>query len=82
LNPDNYTDFYITLRPGSLSNGFVVTVKYTDGTQEVFRRCDPDAQEWGFDPAQTGHYVPGTNIAMFPRYFTVLPGTVLGIRLN
>jgi len=82
LNPDNYTDFYITLRPGSLGNGFVVTVKYTDGTQEVFRRCDPEAQEWGFDPAQTGHYVPGTTIPMFPRYFTVLPGTVLGIRLN
>jgi hypothetical protein len=72
LNASNYTDFFITLRPGSLCKGFVVTVKY-QGVEEpvVYNKFNPGAAEWAY-----GAY------PQYPRGFAIRPGNIMGAKVN
>jgi hypothetical protein len=71
LNADEYTDFHISLRPGCLGKGFVVTVNYADTTSETFNQFDPTNAEWAL-----GDYPE------YPRAFCILPGKRMNVPLN
>ena len=75
---NDYTDFFITLRPGALSNGFKVTVKYVGIEQPVeYTQFDPTAANWAYGAYE---YAPG--ISKYPRQFTIKPGFSMGTRVN
>ena len=74
LNPDDYTRFIMTLRPGAFVGGFSVTVYYTDNTNETFGKYDPNSDEYGYNDVA----VP----AKYPRRFCVVPGQIMNFTLN
>ena len=75
---DEYTDFYITLRPGALAKGFTVTVKFEGLTEpHVFTQFDPDATDWAY-----GSYMYAPGVQRYPRQFTIKPGYSMGTRVN
>jgi hypothetical protein len=81
LSTDQYTKFFITLRPGCLGKGFVVKVKY-EGVDEpqVFNKFNPDHAEWSYG-GDNGYWTP-SHLEKYPRGFSVQPRTVQGYRLN
>lgn len=80
-DPNNpYTDFFITLRPGALANGFVVTVKY-EGVDEpvVYDQYDPESSHWYLNlPTQVDAY----GNYLYPRKFCIRPSYSIGARIN
>lgn len=78
LTNDEYTDFFITLRPGALATGFTVSVKYEGVAQpQEFTQFDPEASNWAY-----GTYMYAPNVHRYPRQFTIKPGYSMGARLN
>jgi hypothetical protein len=72
LDPTNYTNFVITLRPGALHQGFTITVNYTEGEPDVITKYNPDAEDYAYANGD------GTR----PRIFCVKPGTVRNYKAN
>ena len=84
LNPSEYTNFFITVRPGDLGKGFVVRVKYKDVTEPVeFQQFNPENPAWAYAPemGETGYWTED-HLPKYPRGFSVQPRTVIGYRLN
>ena len=72
LQPNTYTNFYITLRPGSLAKGFVVTIKFTDQQYPIeYHKFNPNSPEWAY-----GAY------PQYPRAFCIKPGTAMNAKIN
>jgi hypothetical protein len=72
LNPNDYTRFIVTLRPGALHKGFKVTVYYTEGEPDVINKFNPDV------PAEYGY----NNQERYPRRFCIRPGRTMNYTLN
>jgi hypothetical protein len=78
LNNDEFTDFFITLRPGALANGFVLTVKYENiADPVVYRQYDPTSEQWAY----TDYYDIDHN-QLYPRKFCIRPGNSMGARIQ
>ena len=74
----DYKDFFITLRPGALAEGFKVTVKFEGIDQpKVFDKFDPNSPNWAYE-----NYYAAPGIHKYPRMFTILPGYSMGTRVN
>lgn len=71
LNPNTYTKFIMTLRPGALCQGFSVTVYYTDNTSVTFNKFNPNHADYGYASNQA-----------LPRAFCTKPGTINHFSLN
>lgn len=75
---DEYTDFFITLRPGALAEGFKVTVKFEGVAEPVeFDQFWPGSGNWAY-----GSYMYEPNTPRYPRQFTIKPGYSMGTRIN
>lgn len=72
---NDYTNFYITLRPGCLGKGFVVTVKYQGESEPVvYNKFNPEVTGeggWAY-----GAY------SQYPRAFCIKPGTAMNCKVN
>lgn len=84
LNPNEYTNFFITVRPGALGKGFVVKVKYEGVDEPVeYQQFNPENEAWAYAPemGEHGYWTPN-HLPKYPRGFSVQPRTVIGYRLN
>ena len=72
---NEYTNFYITLRPGCLGKGFVVKVKYEGEAEPVVYNK--------FNPTVTGEggWAYGA-YAQYPRAFCIKPGNAMNCKVN
>lgn len=72
LSNTEYTNFVITLRPGSLSKGFDVKINFTDETAVEFH---------GFNPNYPTAYVNWVGTTITPNLFCTMPGNILNFNV-